>query len=243
MLDAHAHLSAVPARGDGWLVPGVDAQTDGEARTHGADGRVWRAVGLHPWFLDGDLEAKLTALEARVTADVVAIGETGLDAMRRAGPRDRQERAFRAQIRLALARDLPLVLHVVRRHGACLDLLAEEGFLEEGSSAPAAPSEGPPACAPRPRGMVHDFGGPAEMIGPWVDAGFCLSISPRSVVKEHRRAIVAAIPAHALLIETDDFGPERLSDVAAWVSGARGVPVGQLTAQTDANLRRLVGAR
>ncbi len=245
MIDAHAHLGAAPAAGDGWLIPGVDGATDAAAARLATDSRVWRAVGLHPWYLDGDLDAKLAALRARVTDDVVAIGETGLDAMRRAGPRDRQERAFRAQIRLAMEHGLPLILHVVRRHGACLDVLAAEGFLDGdggvgGGDGGAGGGDGGAGGA-RPRGMVHDFGGPAEMIGPWVAAGFCLSISPRSVVKEHRRGLVAAIPDEALLIETDDFGPDRLGAVAAWVADARGVPVERLTAQTDANLRRLVG--
>lgn len=214
--DAHAHLTAVPAFAGAWVIPGVDATTDAAAPTGPG---VLRAVGLHPWYLD-DLEPQLASLRERVADDVVAIGETGLDAMDRAGPRDRQERAFRAQIRLAAEHDLPLILHVVRRHGACLQLLEHEGW----SGA----------------GMVHDFMGPVEMIQPWVRAGFLLSVSPRAV-RRGRAAVAAAIPDEALLIETDDEGAEQIGPVARWVAEARGMSVEEIAALTEANARRLFG--
>lgn len=224
MFDAHAHLTSRPDAGaliDGWVVPGVDAVTD--ARAPRAKG-VWRAVGLHPWYLDGDLEEKLRRLRMRAEEPgLVAIGETGLDAMRRAGPRDRQEVAFAAQIELAKERELPLILHVVRRHGACLDALAQAAF--------------PGGLG----GMVHDFGGPAEMIGRWVEAGFKLSISPRSMGREHREPMVAAIPDHALLVETDDFGTEHLGEVVSWVARARGVTPEAVAEITERNARELFG--
>ncbi len=224
MFDSHAHLTSLPevgARVDGWIVPGVDAVTDARAPRME---RVWRAVGLHPWYLDGDLEEKLRRLRKRAEEPgLVAIGETGLDGMRRAGPRDRQEVAFAAQIELAKERDLPLILHVVRRHGACIDALARAGF-------------------PRDLGgMVHDFGGPTEMIERWVETGFKLSISPRSVGRKHREPMIAAIPDHALLVETDDFGTERLGEVVSWVARARGVTPEAVAEITERNARELFG--
>ena len=224
MFDAHAHLTAPPDEGaliDGWIVPGVDAVTDARApRTE----KVWRAVGLHPWYLDGDLEEKLRGLRMRAEEPgLVAIGETGLDAMRRAGPRARQEIAFAAQIELAKELGLPLILHVVRRHGSCIDALAQAAF-------------------PRDLGgMVHDFGGPAEMIEGWVEAGFRLSISPRSMGRVHREPMVAAIPDHALLVETDDFGTERLEEVVCWVARARGMTTKAVAELTERNARELFG--
>lgn len=202
-------------------MPGVDAATD--ARAPVGEG-IRHAVGLHPWYLTDDLEEQLDALRVRAAqAGVVAIGETGLDAMKRAGPRDRQERAFSSQIALAARLRLPLILHVVRRHGACLEMLAAEGF--------------PSTLG----GMVHDFGGPAEMIAPWVKAGFALSISPRSVGREPREAMVAAIPEDALLVETDDFGVERLEEVIAWVASARGESPDTIARLTAANAEALFG--
>jgi len=225
LFDAHAHLAAAPPGEGLWVVPGVNAERDAAA-PRGAG--IWRAVGLHPWYLgdEAQLDTELTALRERVDDDVIAIGETGLDAMRRAGPRDRQERAFSAQIELAMERQLPLILHVVRRHGVCLEMLKTAGFPVDLG------------------GMVHDFGGPAEVVTEWVRAGFALSISPRSVdaaKQEARRAMVAAIPAEALLVETDDFGAERLGEVVRWVAQARGAEESAIASLTGRNARRLFG--
>jgi TatD DNase family protein len=222
LLDAHAHLTEAPRDAPtwrGWIVPGVDGARDAAAPR---GPRIANAVGLHPWSLDGDLDQALAALSARAAEPgVVAIGETGLDAMRRAGPRDRQERAFRWQIALARERRLPLILHVVRRHGACLAALREQGF---------------PADL---GGMVHDFGGPAEVVTEWVSAGFALSISPRSLDREDRVRAVAAIPEAHLLVETDDAGYARLPEVVRWVARARGETSEHVAEVTAANAARI----
>ncbi len=218
LFDAHAHLREVPKAGAGWIVPGVNAVEDENAPR---SERIWRAAGLHPWHLDG-LEGELDALTKRAKSeDIVAIGETGLDAMRRAGPRAIQERAFRHQIALAMEHRLPLILHVVRRHGACLKMLREQSF--------------PKGLG----GMVHDFGGPAEVISEWIDAGFKLSISPRSVGREDRAVWISRIPEDHLLVESDDFGPERLLDVVRWVAAARNTDMNRVAERTERNARQL----
>ena len=241
LIDAHAHLRASPPADSEvalWVVPGVDAARDAEAHALAAqDPRLRCAVGLHPWFLpDGDaaLAAGLAALEVRAgLPGVVAIGETGLDRGRRAGPRAVQERAFTAQIALARRLGLPLILHVVGRHGACLRALREAGF-------PASLG-----------GMVHDFGGPLETIPEWRAAGFCLSISPRSLrpastplddraptLRPERLSFVRAIPDDSLLVETDDAGIAGLQEVVAAVASARASSPEAIAVLTAVNARR-----
>jgi TatD DNase family protein len=151
---------------------------------------------------------------------VIAIGETGLDKGRRGGPIEAQRRAFRHQLRLAASRDLPLILHVVRTHGACLREIAD-AEAETGA---------------RLRGMVHDFGGPTEVVRGWIDAGFFLSVSPRGL---NRPAAIRAIPGERLLIETDDEGWEKLPQVCAEVARIRGVTSADVASVTAANARRL----
>ena len=56
MIDAHAHLSTVPAQGEGWVVPGVDAASEARTVELLHDPRVVAAVGLHPWYLSEDLD-------------------------------------------------------------------------------------------------------------------------------------------------------------------------------------------
>lgn len=234
MFDAHAHLEETPPADHpvtGWILPGLDAREDAAHAPIARDPRVHRAVGLHPWYLPAidELPAALDALEER-SRTAVAIGETGLDKLPKAGPKDVQEAAFRAQVALAIDRQLPLILHVVGRHGACLQILKEMGF--------------PPDLG----GMVHDFGGPREVVAEWVDAGFLLSISPRSFVdrdatpariRPKRVAMLRAIPRDALLVETDEFGIDRLPVVLDAVAAALLRPADEVASWTARNARRL----
>jgi len=240
VFDAHAHLTAPPPPDHpvtGWVLPGLDADQDAANGVFAMDPRVHRAVGLHPWFLP-DLDAlpeALDALEARARR-VVGIGETGLDKLPKAAPRPVQEAAFRAQAALAADLRLPLILHVVGRHGACLEVLRELGFPEDVG------------------GMVHDFGGPEEVVAEWVAAGFQLSISPRSFVdrdadlgaariRPKRVAMLRRIPRDMLLVETDEFGIDRLPVVISAVSRALDWAVDEVAAQTARNARRLFRLR
>ncbi len=178
---------------------------------------MYAALGLHPWHVPADVDAALDSL--RELADAmppVAIGETGLDKSRRGAPRELQVRAFEGQVALARELDVPLILHVVRSHGACLERV-------RGHS---------------PGGMVHDFQGPVETVRDWVQAGFFLSISPRGMSKVD---VIRAIPDEALLVETDDFGSERLVDVIEAVADARSTTPELVAALTAASGRRLVG--
>jgi len=227
VFDAHAHLDEAPPAGlplgiSGWVLPGVSAARDAHsAALAAADPRLVAAAGLHPWYLpDGDdLEDALRALRSRIDGGAVcAVGETGLDKGRRAGPKDVQLRAFRAQLAMAAQAALPLILHVVRSHGRCLEEIAAAGV--------------------GLRGMVHDFQGPVQMVGPWVQAGFLLSVSPRGRDKD---TVITAIPAEHLLLETDDEGWQQLPELCALAARLRGVAAGELAAQTEANARRLFG--
>lgn len=227
MFDAHAHLDALPPSGDsegitGWIVPGINASRDADTlQLSGSDPRIHAAAGLHPWYLPPAelLDDELASLQARVDAGgIVAIGETGLDKGRRAGPREVQRIAFRAQLEMASRAALPLILHVVRSHGACLDELRRVDS--------------------KLVGMVHDFQGPGEMIEPWISAGFMLSISPRALGKDQ---LIRAIPARALLLESDDEGWQKLPHLCKSLAAIRGVEAGELARQTELNARELFG--
>src|SRR6056297_534306 len=81
---------------------------------------VYVAPGLHPIYAEqwnADTAQQLTALAAE--ADVVAIGEIGLDAV--AGESlDTQERVFRDQLLIALEAGLPVLLHSRQTTGRVL---------------------------------------------------------------------------------------------------------------------------
>ena len=97
-------------------------------------------VGLHPqWTREETLDASLRALERTLDAsDVIAVGEIGLDYRAQSPPRALQRRAFAAQLSLARAHDLPVILHMVSAWGDLWPLLDDHAGV---------------------RGVVHGFSG------------------------------------------------------------------------------------
>ncbi|MCB9538850.1 MAG: TatD family hydrolase [Myxococcales bacterium] len=113
------------------------------------------------------------------------MGETGLDG-RFGDSLEAQTAAFRAHLAFARERDLPVVLHVVRAHGAALEVLRGDGV-------PAA------------GGMMHAFSGSAEVAEVCVDLGLHVSFAG-PIVNAHARKLRAAaarVPLDRLLVETD----------------------------------------
>lgn len=87
-------------------------------------------LGLHPGDADGwgdELLAKLSNLVER--EQPVAIGEVGLDLHWRQDNLAQQERAFRAQLDLALQFDLPAVIHIRAADDQMLWLLSSRSNL------------------------------------------------------------------------------------------------------------------
>ena len=145
MIDSHAHIhreefdadrEAVLARAAAAGVRViVEAATDAAsarrvlqlARSH--PGLLRAAVGFHPCDVRAEREAEMEELEALAREpEVVAIGETGLDAhWEENAPLGIQERFLRRHIALAKAVGKPLVLHH-RKAG-------ERALLERGGAA------------------------------------------------------------------------------------------------------------
>src|SRR5207249_10090996 len=117
-------------------------------------------------------------------ARVVAVGETGLDFYRDYAPRADQERWFRAQIRLADEKGLPVVIH---QRAALEETLA---ILEE--------------MRPAAGGVLHCFDdGPeavarARGIGFKLGLGGCLTYGHAALDQAVREA-----PGDILVLETD----------------------------------------
>lgn len=150
------------------------------------------AVGLHP-ELAGTLSLDAVADVRRhaIAAEVVAIGEIGLDYYRAArldgALRQKQQDLFRAQ--LALAKDLgkPVIIH---NREANADLL---GILR--------------AHAPgfRPWGVVHCFGGDERFGLELLELGLRLSYTGILTFKNAAvlRTTAARIPLDQVMLETD----------------------------------------
>lgn len=253
MFDAHNHLDrcedpheeatlAASSGIDGMLVAGVDpAGWEAQARLSHIPG-VLLAYGLHPWAVaamdDAAVEEGLRALERRLDRGPAAsaLGELGLDRSRAVDPTslDRQERAFRAQLRLARERDLPVVLHIVRAHGRALSILRQEGL-------------------PRAGGMVHSASTPPEELPRWLELGLHISFSGSVTRHPRAREAAARVPLDRLLAETDapdqpplgTEAPNRVSNLGRVVQAlaeVHAVSVEEMAARTAENARGLLGA-
>jgi TatD DNase family protein len=186
--------------------------------------------------VDVAIEALEVALSAPGEVAPVGLGELGLDRGRRVAPDSlpRQQRAFRAQLAMARDHDLPAVLHLVRCHGAALEILQCDGL----------PSAG---------GMVHAFSGSAETARAYAALGLHVSFSTAIARPQSRRlrAACQAVPIELLLVETDSPDqaptpsghghnePANLELAIAAVALARGEDAVAIAAVTAQNARRL----
>jgi TatD DNase family protein len=107
------------------ITVGCDRATSQAAiATAAAHAGVFATVGLHPHEAAAGVESIVDLLD---TPGIVAVGEAGLDYYYDHAPRDAQRDAFAAQIQLAHARALPLVIHTRDAWDDTFDILAAEG--------------------------------------------------------------------------------------------------------------------
>jgi TatD DNase family protein len=207
------------------LTVGTDAATSAEGVeiARGLDG-VWATAGVHPHDAVSGIDGIVSLLGA---AEVVAVGECGLDYHYDHSPRPAQRSAFAEQIALAREHDLPLVIHTREAWDDTFDLLDAEGVPEAGA-------------------VLHCFtGGPPEARRA-LDRGLHLSFSGIATFKgaPEVREAAALCPADRLLVETDApylapvphrgqrNRPAWVAVVGAAVAGARGEPAEDLAAST-----------
>lgn len=217
------------------VVPGVTAATF--TRTRDVCLRwpgLFPCYGLHPYFLDQhDDVADLEALSAWLgNGRPVALGECGLDFFLEDLDRQRQLALFEAQIALARQFNLPLVIHARKALDEVTACLRRGGHH---------------------RGMIHSFSGSQQQAAALVDLGFHISFCAALTFDraQRLRRVAAALPADALLIETDAPDqpgaahrgernePAWLSEVLAALAAVRAESPEQLTKVTADNARNL----
>ncbi|WP_219944947.1 TatD family hydrolase [Iamia sp. SCSIO 61187] len=195
-------------------------------------GRLWATAGVHPHEAQHGIEG-LEAVLGR--PEVVAVGECGLDFHYDHSPRDAQRDVFAAQIALAHAHDLPLVIHTREAWAETFAILDAEG-------------------TPR-RTVFHCFTGDADDARGCLDRGAVLSISglvtfPKA---DDIRAAVAVAPLDALMVETDSPFltpvplrgkpnlPGYLPLVGEGIAAVKGIAVDEVAATTWATTEAFYG--
>lgn len=254
LYDTHVHLDhagepvealleeARRAGAGAWLLPAVSPDSwERSIAAAAADPDVRLAIGIHPQAVrdltDEAIDEALAALPGLLRRHgAVAVGEIGVDHLHDRDPlqRERQRRVLDAQLDVARALGLPVLLHCVRAHGALLDTLRARG---------------------RVRGVMHAYSGSAELVRDWVALGLHVSFAGALTLPGARRAPEACrvVPDDRLLVETDApyqtpwphegeaNRPARLVDVARAVARLRGTPPEAVAERTWENAVALFG--
>lgn len=191
--DREAMLERANEAGVGCIVmPAIDVpsihQAIALAENHEG---LYAMAALHPSetkeATDADFDAVATLCDH---PKVCAVGESGLDYYWDRSFDARQYDFFRRHIRLAIEKDLPLILH---NREASDDLLR---ILEEERAASDTPE--------KLRGILHCFTGPKAVAEQAKALGFLLGIGGIVTFKNGGLAeVIAEVPLADLVIETD----------------------------------------
>ncbi len=183
--DRDAVLKGLPAAGIGLVLnPGCDmASTRKAIEMAEAHAHVFAAAGIHPHEASSLGAGDLDEL-GRCHPKVMAIGEIGLDYHYDYSPRDTQRDVFRAQMELARALALPVIVHDREAHEDCLAIVRE---------------------FPAVRGVYHSYSGSLEQAKILVGLGWSLSFTGAVTFKNARRAceVAAWLPGDRIMLETD----------------------------------------
>jgi TatD DNase family protein len=201
------------------------------SRHDGGTPAAWASIGLHPHDATAGVEGVAGLLADELASRdgvVVAVGECGLDYYYEHSPRPAQRAAFAAQIALAHAHELALVIHARDAWDDLFDVLGAEGVPE--------------------RTILHCFTGGPDELDRCVRAGMFVSFSGIITFKNAGdvRQAAARCPLERLLVETDSpflapvphrgrpNEPALLPLVGATVAEVKGCAVELIAASTAA---------
>lgn len=200
LIDSHCHLDddrfdndrdAVVARAESLninkiVIPATTANRWAKvkqvAQTY--DG-IYAAYGLHPMFIEQHAAAHIRELDEWLEReDAVAVGECGIDFYHSRIDEKWQKQLFSEQLQLAVNHQLPVIIHVRKAMDEVIGLLRKN----------------------RPvGGVVHSFSGSLQQAQQMIDLGFKLGIAATVGFERAKklRLVVAKIPEHGLLLESD----------------------------------------
>ncbi len=196
---------------------------------------VYFTQGIHPHDADqysDDVDGRIRAAAGH--PKLVAVGEIGLDYFYDNSDRKAQRDAFCKQLEIAIALDLPVVIHTRDADEDTQAILSE--------------------YAPKmnKKGVIHSFTSGLALAEFCLQQGFCLGFNGISTFPkaENVREIIAATPIDQLLLETDapfltpvpyrgkENAPKYLPFIAEQIAETKGLLVAEvLTAAYDNSMR------
>lgn len=187
---------------DGCLVPSYGPEEWGrQDELYEIEG-VYQALGIHPWCVPGrDVELLLASLDEafrlypqKWKERLKAVGEFGLD---RSRPEFKecfevQKALFRLHLEWAQRLSLPIILHVVKAHGAACELLRESSTSITG--------------------VIHAFAGPKELVAQYAEFDLCFSYGGSLRASKKAQDSLRNTPPERIMFETDGPDGPSLSD-------------------------------
>lgn len=246
--DSHCHLTDDRFKGEaetvaerardagveGFVLIASDEEDARAARDLARTLGVWSTAGIHPHTATRAERGLDRVRELASEAEVVAIGETGLDYYYDNSPRRVQREAFGRQLELAAELRMPVVVHSREADDDTIAMIREA----EGSV----------------QGVLHCFAGGVPLWEAGVEAGWYVSFSGLVTFGSYgTKDLVAETPADRLLVETDSpylapvphrgrrNEPAFVVDVARAVAELRGESLEDVAAATTRNARTFYG--
>ncbi len=251
LVDSHCHLTLIQehlpldevldgARASGvahMLCVAIDmegfAAIDALAERHAC---ISASAGIHPNACAGaDMDFERLRAQTR-SAQVVAIGETGLDYFRSEGDLEWQRERFRQHISLARSCQKPLIIHMREARQDVISILQTQGADQVG-------------------GIMHCFVEDMETACQAMEMNFLISFSGIISFRNagDLREVARALPLDRMLIETDSpylapvpfrgktNQPAYVSRVAETIAELKDISVEAVAEQTAANFCELTG--
>lgn len=196
---------------------------------------LFPALGMHPIYIDRHRDGHVDALREWVARErPVAIGEIGLDFFIEETDRERQQELFEAQLAVAEAYRLPVLLHVRKAHDQVLQSLKRFRL---------------------PGGIAHAFNGSLPQAEQYLALGFRFGFGGMLTYERSSkiRKMAKTLPLESIVLETDapDMtpashqgernSPEYLPEVVQHLAALRGMEVAEIAASTTANALKLFG--
>lgn len=200
-------------------------------------GVVWAGVGVHPMDISGPLSgSEIGRLRELASHErVVCISEVGLDWEPGRPDRGAQEQAFRAQLRLAVELNLPVIFHNREAGMEPLRIIREE----VGDKVPT---------------VAHYFQGPLDYALACMEQGVYLSLAkPLLRLPDLQEIIANHAPLESIVLETDSYPqpykknrnnwtePRDVPMVAAKVAELKGVLIEEVAEMTTATIQGVLG--
>jgi TatD DNase family protein len=250
LIDSHCHLDddrfdphrdqviarAAAAGISDMIVPATTANRWEKVRDVCARGDGFHAAyGLHPWFIEQHQLIHLRELDEWLEREKpVALGECGLDFYQSRRDEKWQKQLFTEQLQLAANHRLPVIVHSRKSNDDVISLLRRHATIG---------------------GVVHSFAGSLQQARQLYDLGFKIGIAASLGFERARklRAVVAAMPDDALLLESDapdqpgaahrgeDNEPAYIVEHLQTMAELRQCEVEALAARLNDNARSLFG--